>query len=187
MKCGLSLVSLKFWPFTSFTCWMLLFPVSLFRTLYIEGERKLDFAGWCAAIQVAAGSGGDTLSQQQLTETDIPVIVHSCISYITQCGERSVGSCSMCLAHTHIHAVSVCSCGLCCCLSVCKLGTFCVCPCVLMWLALRETARQQNISVPPPFLLLLPPCCFSSPRFCILFLPSLLILPPTFTSWPASF
>ncbi|TKS81167.1 Arf-GAP with [Collichthys lucidus] len=58
------------------------------RTLYIEGERKLDFAGWCTAIQAAAKSGGDTLSQQQLTETDIPVIVHSCISYITQCGEN---------------------------------------------------------------------------------------------------
>ena len=53
----------------------------------MEGERKLDFAGWCAAIQSAAGSGGDTLSQQQLTDTDIPVIVHSCIGYITQCGE----------------------------------------------------------------------------------------------------
>ncbi|XP_077467377.1 arfGAP with RhoGAP domain, ankyrin repeat and PH domain 1 isoform X1 [Stigmatopora argus] len=61
------------------------------RTLYIEGERKLDFAGWCAAIQSAAGSGGDTLSQQQLTDTDIPVIVHSCIDYITQCGLTSEG------------------------------------------------------------------------------------------------
>uniref|UniRef100_A0AAQ4PWQ0 ArfGAP with RhoGAP domain, ankyrin repeat and PH domain 1 n=1 Tax=Gasterosteus aculeatus aculeatus TaxID=481459 RepID=A0AAQ4PWQ0_GASAC len=61
------------------------------RTLYIEGERKLDFSGWCAAIQAAAGSGGDTLSQQQLTETDIPVIVHSCIGYITQCGLTSEG------------------------------------------------------------------------------------------------
>lgn len=48
----------------------------------------MDFAGWCGAIQAAAGSGGDTLSQQQLTETDIPVIVHSCIGYITQCGKR---------------------------------------------------------------------------------------------------
>lgn len=48
----------------------------------------MDFADWCTAIQAAAGSGGDTLSQQQLTETDIPVIVHSCIGYITQCGER---------------------------------------------------------------------------------------------------
>lgn len=62
----------------------------LLRTLYIEGERKLDFSGWCGAIQTAAGSGGDTLSQQQLTETDIPVIVHSCIGYITQCGECHV-------------------------------------------------------------------------------------------------
>ncbi|KAM9853502.1 arf-GAP with Rho-GAP domain, ANK repeat and PH domain-containing protein 1 [Aulostomus maculatus] len=61
------------------------------RTLYIEGERKLDFAGWCGAIQMAAGSGGDTLSQQQLTDTDIPVIVHSCIGYITQCGLTSEG------------------------------------------------------------------------------------------------
>ncbi|KAM9317579.1 arf-GAP with Rho-GAP domain, ANK repeat and PH domain-containing protein 1 isoform 2-T2 [Pholidichthys leucotaenia] len=61
------------------------------RTLYIEGERKLDFAGWCGAIQAAAGSSGDTLSQQQLTETDIPVIVHSCIGYITQCGLTSEG------------------------------------------------------------------------------------------------
>ncbi|XP_056138935.1 arf-GAP with Rho-GAP domain, ANK repeat and PH domain-containing protein 1-like [Lampris incognitus] len=61
------------------------------RTLYIEGERKLDFAGWCGAIQRAAGSGGDTLSQQQLTDTDIPVIVHSCIGYITQCGLTSEG------------------------------------------------------------------------------------------------
>ncbi|XP_041850481.1 arf-GAP with Rho-GAP domain, ANK repeat and PH domain-containing protein 1-like isoform X2 [Melanotaenia boesemani] len=61
------------------------------RTLYIEGERKLDFAGWCSAIQAAAGSGGDTLSQQQLTETDIPIIVLSCIDYITQCGLTSEG------------------------------------------------------------------------------------------------
>lgn len=70
--------------------YFLLLTVSLFllRTLYIEGERKLDFSGWCGAIQAAAGSGGDTLSQQQLTDTDIPVIVLSCIDYITQCGER---------------------------------------------------------------------------------------------------
>ncbi|XP_076002234.1 arf-GAP with Rho-GAP domain, ANK repeat and PH domain-containing protein 1 isoform X2 [Genypterus blacodes] len=61
------------------------------RTLYIEGERKLDFSGWCGAIQTAAGSGGDTLSQQQLTDTDIPIIVHSCIGYITQCGLTSEG------------------------------------------------------------------------------------------------
>ncbi|XP_064157726.1 arf-GAP with Rho-GAP domain, ANK repeat and PH domain-containing protein 1-like isoform X2 [Anguilla rostrata] len=61
------------------------------RTLYIEGERKLDFLGWSMAIQRAAGSSGDTLSQQQLTEADIPVIVDRCIDYITQCGLTSEG------------------------------------------------------------------------------------------------
>ncbi|XP_048018040.1 arf-GAP with Rho-GAP domain, ANK repeat and PH domain-containing protein 1 isoform X2 [Megalobrama amblycephala] len=61
------------------------------RTLYIEGERKLDFLGWAAAIQRAAGSSGDTLSQQQLTEADIPVIVERCIHFITQYGLTSEG------------------------------------------------------------------------------------------------
>lgn len=75
-------------------------PLSSVRTLYIECERKLDFAGWCSAIRVAANSGEDTLSEQQLTEADIPVTVHSCISYITQCGEDT---------HTHSHG-SRCKC-----------------------------------------------------------------------------
>ncbi|XP_044274479.1 arf-GAP with Rho-GAP domain, ANK repeat and PH domain-containing protein 1 isoform X2 [Varanus komodoensis] len=61
------------------------------RTLYIQGERKLDFLGWVSAIQKAAGSSGDTLSEQQLTDTDIPVIVDRCIDYITQCGLTSEG------------------------------------------------------------------------------------------------
>ncbi|XP_023648298.1 arf-GAP with Rho-GAP domain, ANK repeat and PH domain-containing protein 1 isoform X4 [Paramormyrops kingsleyae] len=61
------------------------------RTLYIEGERKLDFLGWSAAIQQAARSSGDTLCQQQLTESDIPVIVDRCVDYITQCGLTSEG------------------------------------------------------------------------------------------------
>ncbi|XP_067395186.1 arf-GAP with Rho-GAP domain, ANK repeat and PH domain-containing protein 1 isoform X2 [Emydura macquarii macquarii] len=61
------------------------------RTLYIQGERKLDFSGWVAAIQKAAGSSGDTLSEQQLTESDVPVIVDRCIDYITQCGLTSDG------------------------------------------------------------------------------------------------
>ncbi|XP_067307581.1 arf-GAP with Rho-GAP domain, ANK repeat and PH domain-containing protein 1 isoform X1 [Pseudorasbora parva] len=61
------------------------------RTLYIEGERKLDFQGWATAIQKAAGSSGDTLSQQQLTEADIPVIVERCIHFITQYGLTSEG------------------------------------------------------------------------------------------------
>lgn len=56
------------------------------RTLYIQGERKLDFLGWVHAIQKAAGSAGDTLSEQQLTESDVPLLVDRCIDYITQCG-----------------------------------------------------------------------------------------------------
>ncbi|XP_015706166.1 arf-GAP with Rho-GAP domain, ANK repeat and PH domain-containing protein 1-like, partial [Coturnix japonica] len=44
------------------------------RTLYIHGERRLDFVGWLQAIQGAAGSGGDTLEEQQLTEGDVPVL-----------------------------------------------------------------------------------------------------------------
>ena len=63
-------------------------PICAGRTLYIEGERKLDFLGWSTAIQLAAGSSGDTLSQQQLTESDIPVIVDRCIHYITQYGKK---------------------------------------------------------------------------------------------------
>ncbi|XP_072317922.1 arf-GAP with Rho-GAP domain, ANK repeat and PH domain-containing protein 1 [Eucyclogobius newberryi] len=61
------------------------------RTLYIEAERKLDFSSWCEAITSAAQSGAATLSEQQLTETDIPVIVHSCIGFITQYGLTSEG------------------------------------------------------------------------------------------------
>lgn len=57
------------------------------RTLYIQGERRLDFTGWLGAIQKAAASSGDTLSEQQLGESDIPVIVYRCVDYITQCGE----------------------------------------------------------------------------------------------------
>ncbi|XP_062983427.1 arf-GAP with Rho-GAP domain, ANK repeat and PH domain-containing protein 1 isoform X2 [Elgaria multicarinata webbii] len=61
------------------------------RTLYIQGERKLDFLGWVSAIQKAAGSSGDTLSEQQLSDTDVPLIVDRCIDYIMQCGLTSEG------------------------------------------------------------------------------------------------
>ncbi|XP_036180974.1 arf-GAP with Rho-GAP domain, ANK repeat and PH domain-containing protein 1 isoform X2 [Myotis myotis] len=61
------------------------------RTLYIQGERRLDFAGWLGSIQKAAASSGDTLSEQQLGDSDIPVIVYRCVDYITQCGLTSEG------------------------------------------------------------------------------------------------
>lgn len=60
------------------------------RTLYIQGERRLDFMAWLGAIQKAAASLGDTLSEQQLGDSDIPVIVYRCVDYITQCGEPSL-------------------------------------------------------------------------------------------------
>ncbi|XP_067841639.1 arf-GAP with Rho-GAP domain, ANK repeat and PH domain-containing protein 1 [Heptranchias perlo] len=61
------------------------------RTLYIQAERKLDFIGWNGAIQIAAGSTGNTLAEQQLTDEDIPVLVERCIAYITQYGLTSEG------------------------------------------------------------------------------------------------
>ncbi|XP_006870449.1 PREDICTED: arf-GAP with Rho-GAP domain, ANK repeat and PH domain-containing protein 1 [Chrysochloris asiatica] len=61
------------------------------RTLYIQGERRLDFMGWLGAIQKAAASLGDTLSEQQLGDSDIPVIIYRCVDYITQCGLTSEG------------------------------------------------------------------------------------------------
>ncbi|XP_015266153.1 PREDICTED: arf-GAP with Rho-GAP domain, ANK repeat and PH domain-containing protein 1-like, partial [Gekko japonicus] len=59
------------------------------RTLYIQAERKLDFLGWVGAIQKAAGCSGDTLSEQQLTDSEVPIIVDRCIDYITRCGLTS--------------------------------------------------------------------------------------------------
>ncbi|XP_069496367.1 arf-GAP with Rho-GAP domain, ANK repeat and PH domain-containing protein 1 isoform X3 [Ambystoma mexicanum] len=61
------------------------------RMLYIQGEKKLHFSGWVSAIQKAAGTSGDTLSGQQLTDADIPVIVYKCIDFITQYGLTSEG------------------------------------------------------------------------------------------------
>lgn len=110
---------------------------SFFRTLYLEGERKLDFAGWCAAIQVAGGCGGDTLSQQQLTETDIPIIVHSCISYITQCGEtHMLFPPSHDVTHTHANLASL--------LGVCVSHVFVIAGILLLRL------QDSKITPPPP-------------------------------------
>ncbi|XP_060682327.1 arf-GAP with Rho-GAP domain, ANK repeat and PH domain-containing protein 1 isoform X1 [Hemiscyllium ocellatum] len=61
------------------------------RTLYVQAERKLDFIGWNSLIQRAAASAGNTLSEQQLTDEDIPVIVDRCIAYVTQYGLTSEG------------------------------------------------------------------------------------------------
>ncbi|KAM4702268.1 arf-GAP with Rho-GAP domain, ANK repeat and PH domain-containing protein 1 isoform 2-T4 [Discoglossus pictus] len=61
------------------------------RITYILGERKLDFSGWVGAIQKAGSTSGDTLSGQQLMESDVPLLVHKCIDHISQFGVGSEG------------------------------------------------------------------------------------------------
>lgn len=59
----------------------------LFRTLYIHGHTKLDFMVWYTAIEKAAGTDGNALQDQQLSKNDVPIIVNSCIAFVTQYGE----------------------------------------------------------------------------------------------------
>ncbi|KAG2465686.1 ARAP2 protein, partial [Polypterus senegalus] len=56
------------------------------RTLYIHGHNKLDFTVWCSTIRKASGTNGKILRDQQLSKNDIPVIVDSCIAFVTQYG-----------------------------------------------------------------------------------------------------
>ena len=58
------------------------------RTLHLQGMGRADFALWYSDIQRAAGGKGNTLREQQLSRSDIPIIVDSCISFITQYGEH---------------------------------------------------------------------------------------------------
>lgn len=48
---------------------------------------RTDFSLWYADIQKAAGGKANTLKDQQLSRNDIPIIVDSCIAFITQYGE----------------------------------------------------------------------------------------------------
>ncbi|KAJ8254949.1 hypothetical protein GJAV_G00199220 [Gymnothorax javanicus] len=56
------------------------------RTLYLQGVGRTDFSLWYADIQTAAGGKGNALKDQQLSRSDIPIIVDSCIAFITQYG-----------------------------------------------------------------------------------------------------
>nr|XP_016853922.1 PREDICTED: arf-GAP with Rho-GAP domain, ANK repeat and PH domain-containing protein 2 [Anolis carolinensis] len=56
------------------------------RTLYIHGHTKLDFTVWYNAIEKAAGTDGNVLEDQQLSKNDVPIIVNSCIAFVTQYG-----------------------------------------------------------------------------------------------------
>uniref|UniRef100_A0A3P8TTX8 ArfGAP with RhoGAP domain, ankyrin repeat and PH domain 3 n=1 Tax=Amphiprion percula TaxID=161767 RepID=A0A3P8TTX8_AMPPE len=53
-------------------------------TLHLQGVGRTDFSLWYSDIQRAAGGKGNTLREQQLSRNDIPIIVDSCIAFITQ-------------------------------------------------------------------------------------------------------
>ncbi|KAG7218135.1 hypothetical protein INR49_020586 [Caranx melampygus] len=56
------------------------------RTLHLQGVGRSDFSLWYSDIQRAAGGKGNALREQQLSRNDIPIIVDSCIAFITQYG-----------------------------------------------------------------------------------------------------
>uniref|UniRef100_A0AAY4DD09 ArfGAP with RhoGAP domain, ankyrin repeat and PH domain 3 n=1 Tax=Denticeps clupeoides TaxID=299321 RepID=A0AAY4DD09_9TELE len=56
------------------------------RTLHLQGLGRTDLSLWYADIQKAAGGKSNTLRDQQLSRNDIPIIVDSCIAFITQYG-----------------------------------------------------------------------------------------------------
>ncbi|NXX87277.1 ARAP3 protein, partial [Urocolius indicus] len=69
----------------------LLILVEMGRTFYLQGLSRVDSAAWYCDIQAAAGGRGNALRDQQLSRGDIPIIVDSCIAFITQYGLRHEG------------------------------------------------------------------------------------------------
>ncbi|NXL67468.1 ARAP3 protein, partial [Chordeiles acutipennis] len=69
----------------------LLVLVEMGRTFYLQGLSRADSAAWYADIQASAGGRGNALRDQQLSRADIPIIVDSCIAFITQYGLRHEG------------------------------------------------------------------------------------------------
>uniref|UniRef100_A0A3B4FXY1 ArfGAP with RhoGAP domain, ankyrin repeat and PH domain 2 n=1 Tax=Pundamilia nyererei TaxID=303518 RepID=A0A3B4FXY1_9CICH len=65
----------------------LFFHIYINRTVYIHGFNKMDFTVWHSAIKLAAGTDGNALGDQQLTKNGVPIIVDSCIAFVTQYGE----------------------------------------------------------------------------------------------------
>ncbi|KFQ36657.1 Arf-GAP with Rho-GAP domain, ANK repeat and PH domain-containing protein 3, partial [Merops nubicus] len=69
----------------------LLILVEMGRTFYLQGLSRADSAAWYMDIQASAGGRGNALRDQQLSRGDIPIIVDSCIAFITQYGLRHEG------------------------------------------------------------------------------------------------
>ncbi|KAI4894877.1 hypothetical protein NFI96_030305 [Prochilodus magdalenae] len=59
--------------------------------VHVNSDRRPHFSGWLNSIQRAAGSGSETLSHQQLTESGTPISIQRCIDHITRHGLMSVG------------------------------------------------------------------------------------------------
>uniref|UniRef100_A0A4W5P1Z8 ArfGAP with RhoGAP domain, ankyrin repeat and PH domain 1 n=1 Tax=Hucho hucho TaxID=62062 RepID=A0A4W5P1Z8_9TELE len=75
------------------------------RSLRVEGDRRPDFQGWLSGLQQGSGRGDGPLDQQQLTDTDVPVVVDRCMSYITQHGLKSEGIYRRCGVNSKIAAL----------------------------------------------------------------------------------
>uniref|UniRef100_A0A8D2LJ96 ArfGAP with RhoGAP domain, ankyrin repeat and PH domain 3 n=1 Tax=Varanus komodoensis TaxID=61221 RepID=A0A8D2LJ96_VARKO len=58
--------------------------VEMGRTFCLRGACRLDFSSWCAAIRASAGGQGNALRDQQLSRSGIPILVNSCVAFITQ-------------------------------------------------------------------------------------------------------
>ncbi|XP_054648633.1 arf-GAP with Rho-GAP domain, ANK repeat and PH domain-containing protein 3 isoform X3 [Dunckerocampus dactyliophorus] len=56
------------------------------RTFHLQGVGRMDFTLWHSDVERAAGGKGNSLREQQLSRNDIPIIVDSCIAFITQYG-----------------------------------------------------------------------------------------------------
>uniref|UniRef100_M4AKQ6 ArfGAP with RhoGAP domain, ankyrin repeat and PH domain 3 n=1 Tax=Xiphophorus maculatus TaxID=8083 RepID=M4AKQ6_XIPMA len=60
------------------------------RTLHLQGVCRSDFSLWLLDIRQAAGGKGNALREQQMSRNDIPIIVDSCIAFITQYGLQTI-------------------------------------------------------------------------------------------------
>ncbi|CAF95237.1 unnamed protein product, partial [Tetraodon nigroviridis] len=62
------------------------------RTLYVHGYTATDFSLWHAAILSAAGTDSKALGDQQLSRNGVPIVVDSCVAFVTQYGEQPAGT-----------------------------------------------------------------------------------------------
>lgn len=71
-------------------CVLLCAFLKKYRTVYVHGITKQDFALWHSSIQLAAGTDGMALGNQQMNKNDVPIIVDSCIAFVTQYGKSFI-------------------------------------------------------------------------------------------------